>query len=70
MTSLNTFLVWLLAVFLGGPTDVDTPDAEFTAPPSASSFTETDEEEQADPDWVEIQRRLLSNGKNGIFNGV
>ncbi len=70
MTSLNTCLIWLMAVFLGGPADMPTSDAEFAAPPSSSSFTESDEEDQEEPDWVEIQRRLLSNGKDGIFNGV
>ncbi len=67
MTYLSVFLLWLFNA--PGVENPHTFEAQLqpVPPPGAESANDPDEEEI---DWVEIHRRLIQNGRDGIFNGV
>ena len=68
MSALTTFWLTMLALMGVGP-NLDAPAAgPGAAPPPCGTCTGGSEDEAVD--WVEIQRRLIRNGKDSIFNGV
>jgi hypothetical protein len=67
MSTIGVFFFWIMTVMGLGP-NADTHNGLQELPLACEEACQ--DTQDSETDWVEIQLRLISNGKDSIFNGV